>query len=450
MKKIISITLAIIFVLGALAGCSCSNSKKAPATKSSQKTSSKVETNQSLDSDESETINTENTTVPSITPNGEVASGDEEEGTTVPVAKEEETTKPVVKEETTTKKPNNQTTSKKENQTTSKKEQTTTKPTVNANQFTYEIWDEPVIYKFSDDINEQINVYELPSKDSELNGWYSKGGMTVEITGICKENGWYRIKRYGGVGYVSNEYKVIKKADRDVSFEEYESIEDYIEGLYIDNPYLGYLYLRYPGESTVSGEEVKIYSNRTIEDLLYIYSYIMPRYKVHYYCPEEGLYGTETVEELINHTFGENGYWNLQHYKNGEALAKYYGLDFHSEVEVLKSWGLVDFDELTYKETYQKVYCSEDITFNSYLKEKPHESARFFLANELEEYGGFSTIGEHFYITKNYIDWPWYEILYIESETDYVGDRVIVAYIRKEDFERYYQEGVFSYNSPVE
>lgn len=441
MKKIGLISLSLILILVVVAVISCSGNKKAPASsKGTQEATVKVtESEEKLEEDS--TNQTESSSVDETSDNS--TEDTSTETTTVPTTKEETTTKPVVKEEETTKKANKQTSSKKENQTTSAKEQTTTKPKVNANQFTYEIWDEAVTYKFSDDINEQINVYDLPSKDSEVGGWYSKGGMTVEITGICKENGWYRIKHFDGIGYVSNEYKVIKKASIDDPFDSYASMEDYIEGLYIENYYTGKMYLTFPGDSSVSGKDVDIYYNSKIEDLLYIYSYIMPRYAVHYYDPEEGFDGTETVEELIKNTFGDNSIWTVQHYKNGEALAKYYGLDFHSDVEVLKSWGLVDYDKLEYEEMRQIVYCTGDVTFNSYIKEKPHETARFFLQDEIDKYGGFSTIGGHFYITKKYIDYPWYEILYIGSEAYSNDDRVIVAYIRVEDFERYYQEGAF-------
>ena len=461
MKKIISITLAIILLLGAVVTYSCSSCSKTSATKLTEESSSDdASSNQLSSNDKTESVSIEDTTEQTTTLNNDtttemeteeettITEVVEEETTTKPPVKEETTTKPVVKEEKTTTKPIKQTTSKKENQTKPVEEETTTKPTVDPNQFTYEIWDEPVTYIFSDDIDEQINMYALPSKDSQVRGWHTRGGMDVEIIGICKENGWYVVAG-DEYRYVSNEYKIIKKASIDDSFEDYESMEDYIDGLYIDNPYMGKLYLYYPGEYSVSGEEVKIYDNRKIEDLLYIYSYIMPRYVVHYYNPEEGYYGTETIEELIKLTFGENSIWTVQHYKNGEALAKYYGLDFHSDVEALKSWSFVDFDNLAYEETYQKVYCSRYVGFNSDVKEKPHASGRFFLEKELEEYGGFSTIGGHFYITKKYIDWPWYEILYIESETNSPGDRVIVAYISVEDFEYYYQEGNLSFD-PIE
>ena len=460
MKKIISITLAIILLLGAVVTYSCSSCSKTSATKLTEESfSDDISTNQLLSNDNTESVSIEDTTEQTTTLNNDTTTemGTEEETTITEVVeeetttkspvKEETTTKPVVKEEKATTKSIKQTTSKKENQT-KPVEETTTKPVVDPNQFTYEIWDESVTYIFSDDIDEQINMYALPSKDSQVRGWHTRGGMNVEIIGICKENGWYVVAG-DEYRYVSNEYKIIKKASIDDSFEDYASMEDYIDGLYIDNPYMGKLYLYYPGESSVSGEEVKIYDNRKIEDLLYIYSYIMPRYVVHYYNPEEGYYGTETIEELIKLTFGENSIWTVQHYKNGEALAKYYGLDFHSDVEVLKSWSFVDFDNLAYEETYQKVYCSRYVGFNSDVKEKPHASGRFFLEKELEEYGGFSTIGGHFYITKKYIDWPWYEILYIESETNSPGDRVIVAYISVEDFEYYYQEGNLSFD-PIE
>ena len=322
-KKIIIIAIAIILmiIIGAITSCSCGNSKKSPITKSSQEISSdEVSTEQSTENEEVETTNLETTT------------SDAEE-TTTPAVTEEVTTKPVVQEEKTTAKSTKQTTSKKENQT--KPAQETTKATVNPNQFTYEIWDEPVTYIFSDEIKEQINMYALPSKDSQVRGWHTSGGMKVEIIGVCKENGWYVVAG-DELMYVSNEYKIIKKASIDDPFDDYASMEDYIDGLYIGNPYLGRLYLFYPGESSVSGEEVKIYDNRKIEDLLYVYSCIMPKYVTHYYNPEEGYYGTETIEQLIKLTFGEDSTWTVQHYKNGEALAKYYGLDFHSDVEALK------------------------------------------------------------------------------------------------------------------
>ena len=440
MKKTILISLAVILVLTVVVVFSCSNNKKASTTKSTEEiTSSEFATNQPLESDKSESVNEGDTTI-STTTFDDIASSENNEEVTTPVVKEEETTKPVVKEETTTKKPNKQTTSKKENQTNSSKEQTTTKPKVNANQFTYEIWDEPVIYMFSEDINEQIDVYELPSKNSNVTGWFSKGGMTVEITGICKENGWYRINHFDGIGYVSNEYKVIKKATEDDSYEDYASIEEYIEALYIKNPYTGRMYLTYPGESSVSGKEVKIYHNSVIETMLYRYSYIMPYIAVNYYDPQHGFTGDETVEELLKLLLGDDmGGWTVQDYKNGEVLAKYYGLDFHSDVEYLREWGYVDYKGFTYEKMNVDTYWySNDWTYwdgweysklGNCIYKEPMLGADIVCTEE-----GY--VPYVVTINKRFNDWDWYEVSYDCPACN----KKHIGYINITRFEEYLEE----------
>lgn len=442
MKKKILISLAVILALTVVAIISCSNNKKASDTKSSGEiSSSETDINQSLESDATESVKIGDATIPTTTITEEVASSENKEDvTTTSAVKEEETTKPAVKQETTTKKTNKQTISKKENQTTASKEQISTKPKVNANQFTYEIWDEPVTYKFSDDINEQINVYDLPSKDSEVTGWYSTGGMSVEITGICKENGWYRIKHFDGIGYVSNEYKVIKKATEEDSFEDYDSIEEYIEGLYINNPYTGKLYLTYPSDSSVSGQEVNIYHNSTIETLLYRYSYIMPYMAVQYYDPQHGYSGDETIEELLKSLLGDDmGGWSVQDYKNGEVLAKYYGLDFHSDVEYLKEWGYVDYKGLSYEEMNVDTYWFS----NNWTYWDGWEYSKLGNCIYKEPLLGADAVCTEecclpFVVTinKRFNDWDWYEVSYDcpTCSTKHIG------YINITRFEEYLEE----------
>ena len=443
MKKIILIVIAVILLFVVVITYSCSSCNKTPVTKSAEENSSDdVTTNQLSSNNNSESISIEDTTVPTTTLNNETTTALEikEESTTIDDVKEETTTKPVVQEEKTTVKPNKQTTSKKENQTKPVEEQTTKKTTVNPNQFTYEIWQEAVTYMFSEDIETEIEVYTLPSKDSEAVGRFSKGGMTVEITGICKENGWYRIEFFDGIGYVSNEYKVIKKAFPEDSFEDYASIEEYIDALYINNPYTGTLYLFYPGESSVSGEEVKIYHNKTIENLLYIYSHIMPYVAVNYYDPQHGYYGDETIEELLKLEFGEDmGGWTVQEYKNGEVLAKYYGLDFHSDVEYYKEWGYVDYKTFSYEEMNVDTYWYSNIwTYWSGLEysklgnciyEEPMLGADVVCAEEC-------CIPFIATITKRFKNWDWYEVSYEcpVCKTTHIG------YINITKFEEYLEE----------
>lgn len=52
-----------------------------------------------------------------------------------------------------------------------------------------------------------INVRDLPSTDGDKIGGLAKV-QDVQVTGQCKETGWYRIKYNDGIGYVSNEYLV--------------------------------------------------------------------------------------------------------------------------------------------------------------------------------------------------------------------------------------------------
>lgn len=50
-----------------------------------------------------------------------------------------------------------------------------------------------------------VNVRNLPSTDGEKLGGLTKA-QEVDVTGQCKETGWYRIKYSGSTGYVSDSY----------------------------------------------------------------------------------------------------------------------------------------------------------------------------------------------------------------------------------------------------
>ncbi|MBQ2901525.1 MAG: SH3 domain-containing protein [Agathobacter sp.] len=52
-----------------------------------------------------------------------------------------------------------------------------------------------------------VNVRALPNTDGEKLGGLAKT-QEVQVTGQCKETGWYRIEYNGAIGYVSNEYLV--------------------------------------------------------------------------------------------------------------------------------------------------------------------------------------------------------------------------------------------------
>ena len=54
-----------------------------------------------------------------------------------------------------------------------------------------------------------VNVRNLPKIDGEKIGGLS-GRKAVQVTGQCKETGWYRINYNGGVGYVSSDYMADK------------------------------------------------------------------------------------------------------------------------------------------------------------------------------------------------------------------------------------------------
>lgn len=66
-------------------------------------------------------------------------------------------------------------------------------------EYTYEEYNKTMYVK------SQVNVRDLPTTDGEKLGTLSAGN-TVEVTGKCKETGWYRIKFGSSIGYVSNEY----------------------------------------------------------------------------------------------------------------------------------------------------------------------------------------------------------------------------------------------------